>query len=155
VDRWKQGSHNAENTVFCSLTQCTLAERYRSVFYPEHKGSIPPKRWYLSTRLHSVPSQKTEIFIFTTITTSNLTSPECVSFINFVERTQHIPVFLGEGGGGDNLLVCLTFVLETAEKLNTIVGWVVLGATWTCHSCMLDRTWKQHEKYITSTVLDS
>jgi hypothetical protein len=43
VDRWKRCSHKAEITVFCNMAPYTLAERYRPVFYPEHKDSIPPK----------------------------------------------------------------------------------------------------------------
>jgi hypothetical protein len=40
----------------------------------------PPKRWYPTTTLHGVTTQKTSIWIFTSVKTSNLT-PWCFLFL--------------------------------------------------------------------------
>jgi hypothetical protein len=66
----------------------TLAERYRPVFYPEHKDSIPPKCWHPSIR------QKSS---YSSLKKPQISHPQNVSFVNFVERTQHIPVLQGGG----------------------------------------------------------
>jgi hypothetical protein len=65
--------------VFWVVTPCGLVGRYQCFgektlppsSAPEMKAYVPSKRWYLPTSPHGVITQKTNIDIFTAVSTSN------------------------------------------------------------------------------------
>jgi hypothetical protein len=103
--------------------------------------------WYISTRLQCIQSQKTEIFIFTTHYKNIKSHIHRICLFNELwgKNSKHISI-RQLAGLQMTMMVCLTSLFESAKKLSTKARWVILGATWTCHSCMLEHTWQQYDK---------
>jgi hypothetical protein len=144
VDRWKQSIHDSEITAFCQVTPFTPIERYNSISYPEHRGSISPRCWYVSTRLmHPIPGDRNVHIHHYKNNKSHI--PRIYLFYELWGKNSKHTSILGGGGLAVRKwqkIACLTFLLESAEKLNTEARWIILGTTWTCDSCMLDHTWQ-------------